>query len=191
MRFKLSVFLLFLINIVSVSARAGTIWSTVEELSSDENIFRVQYHADGIELRKDQEIVVEFSAVIFRSLFNPFAPVGLDILLIQPNNPLGAPGRLSLLALVDFPSIQDGFRLDVRAVGDLSQLGTDPDSPDLQTFAVNQLDAQGVIVSTLQNGAISAAVPEPATAQTTAGVVLIASVFLFCRRYLQRNKLAE
>jgi hypothetical protein len=184
MRIKIPVVLLFLLNCFVVSTPAGTIWSTVEQLSSDEDIFRVQYHTEGIELRKNQELEVEFSAVIFRSLFNPVAPAGLDILLIQPNNPSGAPGRLSLLALIDFPSIQDGFRVDVRADGDLSQLGTDPDSPDVQTFAVNQLDGQGLIVSTVQTGDIAAAIPEPATAHTAAGVVLAACVFLFYRRYL-------
>jgi hypothetical protein len=184
MRSRISLFLLFLSSAFCVSARAGTIWSTVEVLSPDENLFRVQYHVSGLELGKDQELSVEFSPVIFRSLFNPVAPAGIDILLIQPNNPLGAFGRLSLLALIDFPSIQDGFRLDVRATGDLTQMGNDPDSPDAQTFEVNQLNGQGVIVSTIQSGNVAAAVPEPATVQTIGAVVLIAGVFLFCRRNL-------
>jgi hypothetical protein len=184
MRFKVPFFLLFLISAFRISAPAGTIWSTVEAVAPDENIFRVQYHVTGIELLKDQELAVEFSPVFFRSVFNPVAPAGLDILLFQPNNPFGTVGRLSLLALFDFPSIQDGFRVDVRAVGDLSQMGNDPDSPDNQTFAVNQLNSQGVIVSTVQNGDVAAAVPEPATAHTIGSVVLVACI-LFCRRFIK------
>jgi hypothetical protein len=184
MRSHLPFFLLFLISCFRVCAPAGTIWSTAVALNSDENIFRVQYHVSGIEFLKNQELEIEFSRSVFRSLSNPVAPAGFDILLFQPDDPFGAPGRLSLLALVNLPSIQDGFFLDVRAVGDIRNLGADRESPDVQRFAINQLDEQGVILSTIQSGDVGAAVPEPATAHTIGAVALAVGVLLFCRRSL-------
>ncbi len=90
------------------------------------------------------------------------------MILLQPGNPMGAFGVYSAVAQVDNPSLTGRFSVDVLlAMG--AQLG-------VQNFAINQLDQQGVIISTISTGSTvgpSNSVPEPAT-YSLIGLALLA-----------------
>jgi hypothetical protein len=157
-------------------APAVTLQFTLQELGDDQ--FRIHYDIAAVEFLTNQELEISFNPAVYRSLTNAVAPPFLDVLLFQPGDPLGAPGRFSALALVDNPLLSDGFSVDVRTFGDLV--------PGLQTFAINQLDERGVVVSVIAEGQTSAAIPEPASLGLVGAAMIIACASPVCRRRLKK-----
>lgn len=117
-------------------------------------IYRYSYTLSGATLLRNQEIDIRFEPANYRSLANAVAGPGFDVLLLQPDNPPGSPGDLSILALIDNPSLLSPFRVDAIYIGQ----GT----PGPQPFSINQLDEDGRITSVIASGFAQAPVPEPA-----------------------------
>jgi hypothetical protein len=95
----------------------------------------------------------------FSSLSNGVADSDFRLALLQPNNPPGAPGAYSALALMDNPSLAGPFSVDVNWLGS--------GVPGSLPFFIHQFDASGRILETIGSGSLEAAgpveAPEPAS----------------------------
>ncbi len=142
------------------------------------NFYRYTYFPSGIAFTANQELDILFDPATYGTLSNGKAPSGFDVLLVQPNNPPGAFGEYSALALVNNPPLTGTFSVDFTFLG----LGL----PGSQPFTINQLDANGRIVSTtpqqLTTPQGSTNVPEPATVSLAAAGMLIGGLLWATRR---------
>jgi hypothetical protein len=122
------------------------------------NHYRYSYVVSGIQFQVNQELDIRFDPALYGTLSNGVAPAGFDLLLLQPNNPPGVSGDYSALSLVNNPSLSGTFSVEVVFLGN----GT----PGAQPFFINQLDANGSLLSVVTSGNSSSAaggsVPEPA-----------------------------
>ena len=151
--------------------------------AAGENLYRYTYNPVGITFEANQELDVRFDPNLFAMLFNALAPAGFDLLLLQPNNPPGAFGDYSALALVDNPVLSSLFSVDVIYIG--------PGIPGMQPFFINQYDENGAFISTLLQGSTASAdgvvVPEPASLSIVgAGLSLVGISCLIRRRFRGR-----
>jgi hypothetical protein len=168
-----------LAGLVAGTLPAATIVYDVINLNAvngnNQPLYRYVYNLIGVPLGLNQELEIRFEVTQYAALTNPVAPGGglFDLLLFQPNNPIGADGRYSLLALVNNPSMVGTFSVDVAYIGN--------SSPGEQIFAINQLDAQGGFVSQVTSGFTQT--PEPATVSLTLAGLGIA--------YLARRRTAS
>jgi hypothetical protein len=176
MRIVLRVFLMA--GLICGSVSAGTIQYQVVDLG--QNAFRISYSLSDFMFLENQELAIGFDPAIYQSLSNGIAPAGFDLLLLQPNNPPGAFGEFSALALMDHPALAGIFSVDVVLTGN--------GRPGEQSFAVNQLDENGVILSTVSSGVtVDAATPEPATLSLAGAALLAGAVLSVVRRRFNRR----
>lgn len=160
-------------------SHAGTILyevATVGQLpvqgGSTVPLFRYTYQASGMTFLANQELDIVFSAQLYGEISDGVADPGFDLLLLQPNNPPGAPGHFSALALTNIGVGQGTWSVDFTFTG--------PGQPGSQQFyinkydAINQYDANGTFITTLDSGFTQnlADVPEPGTFMLL-GLVLI------------------
>jgi hypothetical protein len=156
----------FLVALVGANASATTILYTTEVVGTTgggEVLYRVTYDLTDVQFLLNQELDLRFSPSVFNSILNPVAPVGLfDVLLLQPNNPPGAFGDYSLMALVDNPSVAGPFSVEFTLVNGQS-------FPETQPFFFNQLDSNGAVIALLESGSALGVptsddpIPEPRT----------------------------
>jgi hypothetical protein len=155
-------------------AQAVTVKYHAQELGGD--MFRLNYSISGTTFARNQEFELQFQPDVYRQLANPAGPVGFDILLFQPDNPLGAAGRFSALALFDNPALTGGFSLDVRVAVNRW--------PASHKFSINELDERGVILRTITEGDALFGSPEPSTLFLTGAALALACA---CRRRLKKT----
>ncbi len=149
MRLMMRLALLAMSTVGPLTAASITTNSTVSTNGSGDTVYHYVYTLVGDPLLLNQEVAIGFAAGSYGLLSNGVAPAGFDLLLFQPNQPVGADGRYSALALVDHLSLSGEFSVDAVFLGS----GT----PGPQLFTINQLDAQGGIVS------LDLSAPEPGT----------------------------
>jgi PEP-CTERM motif len=178
---RISMCVLIWAGLVCESLSAATIQYQVQVLDAAENEFRITYSPYGVVFLLNQELDIQFDPGIYLSLSSGMGPVGFNVLLLQPNNPPGTSGDFSALALVDSPALSSAFSVDVTMTGS--------GWPGVQRFAINQLDGQGLIVSSIVSGdtTIAGAVPEPATFLLAAVALLVVSVLFAVRRRFTRS----
>lgn len=134
--------------------------------SDGKPMYEYTYLLSGTSLLTNEELEIDFDPALYGALSNASGPVGVNILLIQPSNPLGTTGVLSALALVNNPSLTTPFRVDVVYLG--------TGVPGMQSYYLNQFNSSGSAFSILGYGTTQAAggqVPEPATLAVT-GIAL-------------------
>ena len=145
-------------------SHAGTIQyevATVGQLpvqgGSTVPLFRYTYQASGMTFLANQELDIVFSAQLYGEISDGLADPGFDLLLLQPNNPSGAPGHFSALALTNIGVGQGTWSVDFTFTG--------PGQPGSQQFYINQYDANGRFITTLESGSTQdlAGAPEPGT----------------------------
>ena len=155
---------LVLLGIASSVGSAATVNFDITSLGGNE--YRYSYSFTGFTLAENEEIDIRFNPALFGTLSNGVAPPDFDLLVLQPNNPPGAFGDYSLLALVDDPSMDGSFTIDVVYLG----AGT----PGAQPYSINQYDATGALTSTTPGGVTvnASAIPEPATSALVGGALL-------------------
>lgn len=120
------------------------------------NTYRYSYDLSGVTLMVNQELLIVFDRFLFSALSAPVSP-GLpqfDLVLLQPNNPVGADGGYSLVSLVNQPSMAGPFSVDATYTGQ----GAPPGGV---TFEINQLNESGGFVNSVTPRL--AGVPEPGT----------------------------
>lgn len=159
------------------TAQAVTIEYHVQDLGNDS--FRIQYDVEPVAFDENQELEIRFHPALYRNLSNPLVSLGFDVLLFQPDDPPGADGRFSALALVDIPAVSHTFAVDVRM-----QAGY---VPGVQEFAINQLDARGLVLETVVSGHTSVPTPEPSALPLIGAVLLIARASPAWRRRLSHT----
>jgi len=81
--------------------------------ASGHSSFRFTYTISGVDLLANQEIDIQFDPLVFLQLSNGIAGSGFDLLLLQPNQPVGLHGDYSALAMVDHPALTGPFSVDV------------------------------------------------------------------------------
>jgi hypothetical protein len=140
------------------------------------NLFRYTYTLTGTTLLANQEFDVQFDPTVYQSLANGKASSDFNLVLLQPNNPPGAPGDYSALAKVNNPSLAVPFSVDVATLG-----GTPPAASG-QFFLIEQFNAQGQLVSQIGSGFTTSAVPEPTSAALIGAAVLLAGCWIARRR---------
>lgn len=169
--------LLFICPLFCGFAPAVSVRYNAQALGGD--MFRLQYDVGDVTFSRNQELELRFHSSLFRSLSNPSGPAGFDILLIQPDNPLGAPGHFSALALADSPALTPPFSVDVRVFSNYF--------PGSHKFTINELDDRGVILRTVFEGDAYEAAPEPSTVALTGTALLIACAAPACRRRFRKT----
>ena len=171
-----------LAGVIWGSSSAGTIQYHVVDLG--QNSFRLTYSVSDFSFLENQELAVEFDPALYQSLSNGITPAGFDLLLLQPNNPFGAFGIFSALALINDPVLSAIFSVDVVLAG--------AGRPGEQRFEINQLDDNGVLLSTISSGVTVAVdattTPEPATLPIAGLALLIGGVLpVVRRRFMSRT----
>lgn len=153
--------------LVTANLPAGTIEFQVINLGS--GMDRYVYTITGFTLNQHQEIDIQFDATMFSGLTNGQAGSDFNVVLLQPNNPMGAPGHYSAVAQVNSASLSGPFTVDFTFLG----AGT----PGAQPFAINQLDNNDQnITSVIATGTtMPLAVPEPATLSMAAAGLMAAA----------------
>jgi len=136
----------------------------------------------GFTFQANQELDILFPVTTppsYGTLSNGIAPSGFNVLLLQPNNPPGAPGDYSALALVNNPSLAGPFSVDFTFMGTpLMPL------PGQQNFMIGTFGPNGfnTITSGVTTPQGSTGVPEPASLSLAALGVLMGGVCLAARR---------
>jgi hypothetical protein len=75
-------------------------------------LHRYNYTLSGFDLLANDEIVIEFDPALYGALSNGQAPAGFDLMLFQPNHPVGAWGEYSALAMANSPLTTGTFSVD-------------------------------------------------------------------------------
>ena len=159
---------------------AGTILFQVTDLGPGAppplERYTYTYDMSGITLLANQELDIVFSAALYTTLSNGVVSSGFDLMLLQPNNPPGAPGHFSALALSNIGVVPGPWSVDFLFNG--------PGTPGSQPFFINQYDASGRFITTLESGTTqnSAQVPEPGTFMLLGLVVIGCGVGWAVRR---------
>lgn len=151
-----SAWLLFALTLAGASSHAATVGYEVTSLSpslsfAGERLFRYTYFVD-FSLMENQELEVRFPADLFLDLHNEVATPDFDVVVFQPNDPLGLYGSYSALAKKDFP-LMTTFSVDFQYVGS--------GIPGPQRFFINQFDQNQRFVGVVLDGSTVLATPEP------------------------------
>jgi len=170
-RLKWALVLPLMIAVQPMELAAGNILVQVTNQSG--NVYQYQFSPTGMTFSQNQEFDVRFDPGLFGSIFSGVADSDFRLSLLQPNNPVGAFGDYSALALVDNPSLAGPFSVDVTWLGQGVPLATLP-------FEIHQFDASGRIVATLDSGLVGA--PEPAEWLLSGGALLLSGLLRSARR---------
>jgi hypothetical protein len=146
---------------------AGPVGYQVSDLGG--NVFQYEFFPTDLGLLAYQELDIQFDAALFGSLFNGVADSDFRLLLLQPNNPPGAVGDYTALALVDNPSLAGPFSVDVRWLGS--------GVPGGLPYLLHQFDASGQNLGTIGSGSLVVETPEPAS-WLLGGIGLVIGGFL-------------
>ncbi len=159
----------------SVAAQAEMIELSQTPLgtnASGQVVDRYTYSIRDVTLQANQLIDIRFDPPDYSALTNPVAGPGFDAFVFQPGNPPGTPGDYNIFALVDDPSLNGPFSVDV-AFANHPVFAPQP-------FLIEQYDQNGNFLGILDSGNVvldsPTAVPEPAYLVLTGGLTL----FIVC-----------
>jgi hypothetical protein len=142
--------------ILRVNLSAETIQFQVTNLAP--NVFRYDYFLSGIAFQANEELDIRFDKALYGTLSNGVANSDFNVLLLQPNNPLGTFGDYSAIAQLDNPSLAGPFSVDFTFLG--------PGQPGAQPFFLHHLDSNEKVIDTIASGStelVQSAVPEPSS----------------------------
>ena len=143
-----------------------------------EDLWQASYTVSGGTFLANQGFTIFFAPALYKNLSAPIAPipVGWNVLTVQPDVALAAPGFIDALALVNNLSLALPFKLNFVWLG-----STPPASQSFQTYDQNfvfQITGTGnTIVSPIMGGVV----PEPGSLASGMGVAAIIA-FSFLRR---------
>jgi len=155
----LSLSIVLLTSAITHAAAIQFQLSLIDTDSAGNRIERYTYFVNDLTLQRNEEVEIQFDPRVFSALSGPKSSGGFDLVLLQPNNPPGAPGELSLTPIKRDARVTNPFSVDFTLTGQ--------GSVDSQPFFINQYDSSGSFVDTVSAGSTSpvnqATVPEPAT----------------------------
>ena len=130
-----------------------------------EDLWEYTYRVSGALFAENTAFEILFDPALYANLENPapFVNGDWDILTLEPDPLLPDVGRYSALALTNGASLTDPFTLN------MVWLGAPGTTPGIQPFEINEFNAQGTLVLTVETGETSAPsgepqpVPEPGT----------------------------
>ena len=79
--------------------------------------FQYSYSFSGLTLPNSWELDIYFDAALYGAIFNGVAPAGWNLMLFQPNVPVGSRGEYSLLATTDNPPTVGTFSVQFTYLG--------------------------------------------------------------------------
>jgi len=153
----------FIFRFLLIALSASSLYSATVQFQTTslgtvngQSLFRNNYTLLDTALQTNQALDIDFDPALYGTLSNPQGPANFDILLLQPNNPPGAAGLFSALALsTTQPPISFSVSFIFLGAG----------LPSGQQFAINQYNSQGALVSTITSGVTTppgtSGVPEP------------------------------
>ena len=162
------------------TADAATITFVATDLADvlpGEDLWRYEYVVSGFDFLENQGFSIEFDDSLYSDLEDPPPPVSpdWDIISLQPDPGVPAPGLYDALALTDHASLGQTFGLTFVWLGGAAQV------PGAQPFTISQFDAAGALLGVLDSGS-TAAVPEPST------MLLLGSALALSRLRRRRNR---
>ena len=152
----------------------ATVQDQVQKLGN--GLERYTYTVANLTLQANEEIDFEFDPKLFGVLSDPLAGNQFSVLVLQPNNPAGAPGEFSVAAISDDTAAVGPFSVDFTYIG--------AGAPGSQLFEINQYDSNGNFEGLVASGTttlLPSSTPEPSTFGL-AGVPFALYVFYRIRR---------
>ncbi len=141
-----------------------------------QTVYQLTYTVSNVSFSANQELAFQFDPAIYSSLSNGSVPSGFNWIILQPNQPLGASGVFSAVAVVPIQSLTGKFSVTAVMNGSAQ--------PGAQQFSINQLNGD-VIGATLDSGSTIAggtsAVPEPVMLPVTLLALLAGGVLKVSR----------
>lgn len=140
--------------------------------SSGDMLYQYTYTVSGLTLQANQELDIYYSASVYATLSDAVAPSSLQPLVLQPNNPPGAPGDFSLYSSTDDSVVTGPLSIDYTLLSDAVA------GP--QTYEIYQYSADGTNPVPISLGttvpATVVTTPEPASGYL-AGFTLLLGMF--------------
>jgi hypothetical protein len=141
------------------------------------SMLQLTYLLSNFSLVANQELDISFDPTLYGTLSNGTAPSGFLLNLFQPDNPPGAPGDFSALALSG-ASVTGSFSTDVVYFGS--------GQPAAQSYSINQFNTDGSFASEVTSGfttpSSDTAVPEPGSFWLGGVGFMIVAGWWFIRR---------
>ena len=143
----------------------------VADIVPGQDLWNASFALSNGTFQMNQGFTVFFDPALYRDLSAPLAPLppGWDVLTIQPNVLLSAPGFVDGLALENNPTLLEPFSLNFTWLG--------PGLPGSQPF---EIYSQAGTFQIMQTG--ETVIPEPGT------VSLLTGVFIFHSMYARRGR---
>jgi len=167
LRFKWT---LILLPFCALNLSAGNIQFQVTNTTG--SVYRYDFFPSGFAFVQNEELDIRFDPNLFANLVNGVAGPDFRVTLLQPNNPPGAFGDYSALALVSDPSFAGPFSVDVTWLGS----GT----PGQLPYVIHQFDASGRVLDTLGAGVVGT--PEPAGWLLSGAALALSGLLRIARR---------
>jgi hypothetical protein len=142
------------------------------------SVFRFTYTLSGIDLPINQEFDIEFDPTVFTQLANGVTGPGFDLLLFQPNQPVGVEGDYSDLATVNHPSLTGTFSVDATLAAGITA------PPISQPFIIfdDNMTPSTVVFQGTATATVAGGVPEPWSFLLSGGGLLTMSAVWAVRR---------
>jgi hypothetical protein len=151
------------------------------DVTSTGGEYQYNYLLSGVSLLQNQELDIAFDPALYGQISDGVSPAGYDLLLFQPNEPPGASGDYSLLALTNNPTTVGTFSVD------FTYLGTG--APPAQQFFIydDNTDPLQLLASGVATEVASDPVPEPSSLWLCC-VGIMAGVGLIVRRKVTQEQ---
>lgn len=145
--------------------------------ASGDTVIGFSFTLSGLNLLANDEFDIQFPVTAFTQLSNGVAGAGFDLLLFQPNQPVGVQGDYSALALVDNPSLSGTFTVDATLA---SGITVPPSSLPFVIYNDN-VTPSAVLFEGNATAAVSA-VPEPSDMLLCGSGMIVAAAAELIRR---------
>jgi hypothetical protein len=157
---------------------AGTIDYSVTALGGGS--YRYDYSVSGFTFQPNEQLDVRFDPTLYGALSHGVAPTGFSVTLLNPNNPPGDFGDYTALAQINNPSTANPFSVQVVYLG--------AGQPGSQPFFLNQFNADGFFIATVDGGFTSQVVATETSAPEPSTLTLICAALLFGGLWVVRGR---
>lgn len=172
--------------VTTASINATTISYEISPVGLDSTgdmVYMYTYNVSGLTLQSSQELDIYFDPTIFDILSDPVAGSEFQTVLVQPNNPPGAPGDFGLIPNSDNTVVTGPFSVDFTMNGS-AVAGSQP-------YTITQYLPSGVAIGVIASGTTvpseAVVTPEPAPIVFTGTALLLGLVLGATRTGIARR----